>query len=109
MSQLQWLTLMLKIGVISGFISLTGWIVLYTALAKWWHNPIGRTLVAKTLLIAGLFVPPILSLFFRLNPWVADWVEAALIGLVSPVMWWRSAVWLRLHRSDRLPRNGHDG
>jgi hypothetical protein len=112
MSQASWLILALKVALISGFVSLAGWVVLYTALARWWTNPIGRTLVAKTALIAALFVPSILGLFFHLgrqDSWVVGWVDTGLIGLVTPVMLWRSAVWLRLHKAGRLPRNGHDG
>jgi hypothetical protein len=70
----------------------------YTRLAKWWHNAIGRTLVVKTLLIAGLFVPTGLSLFFhfnRLTSFVAGWVDVTLIGAVTPVMIWRTVVWLK--------------
>lgn len=112
MSQQAWIVLAFKIGLIAGFASLTGWVVLYSVLAPWWRNPVGRTLVIKTLLIAGMFVPSILSLFFHLNrldSWIAGWVDVALIGLVTPVMIWRSVVWVRLHRAGRLPRDGDDG
>jgi hypothetical protein len=110
-SQAQWLVLALKVALISGFLSLVAWIALYSALADWWSNPIGRTLVAKTTLIAGLFVPSILSLFFHLNrldSYIAGWVDVGLIGLVSPVMWWRMRVWRRLNRAGRLPQGGND-
>lgn len=112
MTQASWLTLAFKVALISGFCSLAGWVALYSFLAAWWRNPIGRTLVAKTALIALLFVPTALSLFFhlsRLDSYIAGWADAGLIGLVTPVMLWRSAVWWKLHRAGRLPRNGHDG
>ena len=109
MTQASWLILALKIALISGFASLVAWVVLYSALASWWRNPIGRTLVAKTTLIAGLFASAILGMFFRVNPWIAGWTDVATAGLVAPVMLWRCAVWLQLHRAGRLPRNGHDG
>lgn len=112
MTQASWMILVLKVGLISGFVSLTGWVVLYSALAAWWRNPIGRTLVAKTVLIALLFIPTAMSLFFNLNrldSYIAGWADAALIGLVTPVMLWRSLLWWRLHQAGRLPRNGHDG
>jgi hypothetical protein len=111
-TQAAWLVLTLKIALISGFVSLVGWIALYSALADWWQLPIGRTLVAKTALIAGLFVPSILSLFFHLSAhdsYIAGWVDVALIGLVTPVMLWRCLVWWKLHRAGKLPRNGNDG
>ena len=112
MTQDQWTVLCLKIALISGFVSLITWVAVYTALAPWWRNPVGRTLVVKTLLIAGLFVPTTLSLFFNLNRFdsrLAAWTDAALIGAVTPVMIWRTAVWVKLHRLGRLPRNRHDG
>jgi hypothetical protein len=105
-NEIQWITLALKIVLVSGFVSLVTWVAVYTRLAAWWRNPVGRTLVAKTLLIAGMFVPSILSLFFRLNrqdSLIAGWVDVVLIGAVTPVMLWRTAVWLHLNRTDRLP------
>jgi len=111
-SQAGWLVLCLKVALIAGFISLAGWVVLYSILADWWLSPIGRTLVVKTTLIALLFIPTTLALFFhlsRLDSWVAGWVQVALIGLVTPTMLWRCGVWLRLHRAGRLPRDGGGG
>jgi hypothetical protein len=111
-TQASWLVLALKIALVSGFASLAGWIVLYTILAPWWRNPVGRTLVAKTTLIALLFIPTTLSLFFnlsRLDSYIAGWTDMALIGLVTPVMIWRSLVWVKLHRAGELPRDGSDG
>lgn len=112
MTQAGWLILVLKVALISGFCSLAAWVVLYSVLAPWWKNPIGRTLVAKTALIAALFVPSILGLFFHLgrqDSYIVGWIDVGLIGLVTPVMLWRSAVWWKLHRAGRLPRNGNDG
>jgi hypothetical protein len=100
-SQEAWIILGLKIAVIVGFISLAGWIAIYSALAPWWKNAIGRTLVAKTALIAALLVPTGLSLFLRFNrltSYVAGWVDVALIGLISPVMIWRSLVFWKIHK-----------
>lgn len=111
MTQVQWIVLCLKIDLICGFLSLTGWIVLYSVLAKWWTSPIGRTLVAKTALVAAMFVPSILASFFHLSrhdSMIAGWVDVALIGMVTPVMLWRSLVWVKLHRAGELPRDGED-
>jgi len=106
MTQQQWLILAFRAVTISGFVSLVTWIVVYTKLAPWWRNPVGRTLVAKTTLIAALLVPTALSLFLNLNRLdsiVIGWVDVALLGLVTPVMAWRTAVWIKLHRADQLP------
>lgn len=102
MTQDQVIILLLKIACIAGFLSLTAWIVIYTALAKWWTNVIGRTLVIKTALIALLLVPTTMSLFFhfnRLTSHIAAWTDVVLIGAITPVMIWRSVVWLKVHRN----------
>lgn len=112
MSQEAWLVLALRAALICGFASLVAWIALYSWLAPWYRNPIGRTLVAKTALVALMFIPSMLSLFFhmnRLDSYIAGWVDVGLIGLVTPVMIWRCFVWLKLHKAGRLPRNGNDG
>ena len=55
MSQDAWILLLLKIGLIAGAVSLVALVVIYTWLTKGgaWRNPIGQTLIAKTLLIAA--------------------------------------------------------
>jgi len=108
MSQSDWIVLALKIVCISGFVSLTGWLAQYHVYTKggWRRNVIGRTLVAKTALIACLLVPTTLSLFFqfnRLTSYVAGWVDVALIGLITPVMFWRAAVWRHVHKQPGGP------
>lgn len=106
MMQDHLILLLLKAGLISGFTSLMTWVAVYTWLTRGgaWRNPVGQTLVIKTLLIAALFVPQILSLFFHLNRFdsrMAAWADVTLIGLVTPVMIWRTVVWVRLSRGDR--------
>lgn len=101
MSEDQWIVLLFKIVLISGILSIVTWIAVYTRLAKWWRNAIGRTLVAKSLLLAGLLIPSALSLFFHLNrltSHLAAWADVTLIGAITPVMIWRTAVWLRESR-----------
>lgn len=99
MTQQQWVILALKIVTVSGFIALVSWIVVYSRIQPWWKDAIGRTLVTKTLLIAALLVPTSLSLFFHLTRTTSElvgWVDVVLLGAVTPVMWWRTAVWLRV-------------
>jgi len=99
--------LCLKVGLVAGFIALTQWVAVYTRLTRRaaWRNPVGRTLIIETLLIAGLFVPQILSLFFNLNRFdsrIAAWCDVAL------VMLWRTIVWLRMAALGRTSRSGDD-
>jgi hypothetical protein len=111
-TQDQWLVLAFKAALISGFISLATWVTLYSCLAAWWRNPIGRTLVRLAALTGALYVPTVLSLFFRLNRLdsrLVGWIDFGFIALVTPEMLWRSLVWWRLHKAGRLPRDGGSG
>lgn len=99
MTQAEWALLTYRIVTIAAFCSLAAWIVVYSRVAAWWRNPVGQALVAKTAIIALLLIPTILSLFFHFSPatsWAAGWIDAALIGAITPVMLWRCRVWVRL-------------
>lgn len=99
MTQEQVIILCLKVGLIAGFAANVLWVAVYSRLASWWRSAIGRTLVIEAALIAGLFVPQIMSLFFdlnRLDSRIAAWADVALIGLVTPVMLWRTIAFLRI-------------
>jgi hypothetical protein len=114
LSQTDWIVLLLKIGLVSGGIVLLAWVAVYTRLTNGgaWRNPIGLSLIIEALLIAGLFVPQILSLFFQLNRLdsrVAAWADVTLIGLVTPVMIWRTIAFLRMGPiSGKHLRGGDD-
>lgn len=104
MTQQDWLLLAFKVATIAAFLSLVGWIAIYTRLYPWWRDAIGQTLVIKTGLVALLLVPTTLSLFFDLNrftSYMVGWIDAVLIGLICPVMVWRSVVWIRIHREEK--------
>lgn len=101
MTQTQLIVLLLKIGLVAGVPVLLAWVAVYSKLTRGgaWRNPIGLSLIIEALLIAGLFVPQILSLYFNLNRLdsrIAAWADVALIGLVTPVMLWRTVVFLRM-------------
>lgn len=101
MTQEQLIILFLRIVLISGVVSILLFVAQYTRLAPWWRQPVGRTIVVKDLLLVLLFIPTILSLFFSLNrltSHLAAWLDVALIGLVTPVMVWRTWVWEKIHR-----------
>lgn len=113
MTQDQLIILLLRIVLLAGVVSICVFIGQYTRLAKWWRTPIGRTIVIKDILLVLVFIPTILSLFFqfnRLSSHIAAWLDVVLIGLVSPVMWWRTWVWERIHRhggdENGGPRHG---
>lgn len=103
----HWMIDALQVVLISGFCSLVMWVVVYTLLAPWWRNPIGRTLVAKTVLIAALLVPTTIGLYFpHINHVAWTWVDIVLIGLITPVMLWRTIVWLKLYKLRKIGNNG---
>ena len=98
MTQDQVIILLFKIFLIAGACSIACWVAVYTHLQRWWADQIGITLVVKSLLLLGLLLISILSLFFHLSirsSRVAGWGDLALIFLVTPVMLWRTWVWLR--------------
>lgn len=95
-----------KVALAAGLVSVAAWIAVYTVTARWWRDPIGRTLVALAVLLAGLCVHPALRVFFGLGGSAATWADVALTGLVTPVMAWRIVVWVRLSRAGRHPAGG---
>ena len=106
MTQEQWIVLLLKVFCITGFSSLTGWVIQYSRYTAAWRNPIGRTLMAKSLIIATLLVPTTLSLFFHLNrgdSLIVAWIDTALIGMITPVMAWRMIVWRKVRKEGSEP------
>lgn len=114
MTQTAVIVLLLKVFLISGFCSLAGWVGLYTWLTRGqaWRNPIGQTLVVKSLLVAVTFLAIALPAFvpwFARHPLVMGWTDVGLIGAVTPVMLWRSWIWVQLYRAGDLPADGGDG
>lgn len=111
---MQVIVLLLKVFLISGFAALAGWVGLYTWLTRGaaWRNPVGQTLVIKSLLVACTFLVIALGAFFPWfgrHPFVTGWIDVGLIGGVTPVMCWRCWVWWRLHKLGRLPQDGDGG
>jgi hypothetical protein len=97
------ITLLLRIGTVSAFCSIVAWVIIYTILAPWWRDPIGRALVIKSILIAALLIPTTLALFFHSTPMdsrAAAWVYVGLVGAITPAMIWRSVVWIKASRRD---------
>lgn len=98
-----------RIVLIAAFISLTAFVVQYTRLAPWWRDPLGRTIVIKSGLLALALVPSILSLFFnfsRRDSHVAAWLDIALFGAITPVMIWRIIIWQKIHTAAEGPASG---
>ena len=95
--------LLLKIVLISGAVSVALFVAEYTWRTRGaaWKNDIGRTLLWKDVLLIACLVPSILSLFFsfnRLTSNIAAWLDVGLFALLTPAMWWRIAVFERVHK-----------
>ncbi|HEY6278719.1 MAG TPA: hypothetical protein VIX86_20595 [Streptosporangiaceae bacterium] len=101
MTQDQLIILLFKIVIVTGFASICLFIAVYTYLAPWWRNEIGRTLVVKDVILALLLLPSVLSLFLDLNRFtsrVVAWVDVVLFAAMTPVMVWRTVVFARIRR-----------
>lgn len=111
MTQDQILTLVLKIGLISGILSLVLWVVVYGRLEPWWKDQIGLTLVTKTLIVVGQLSFLGLALFFRLNRSdnrLIAWLYAIFTLAITPVMIWRTVVWIRASKTSRQAQHLDD-
>lgn len=101
MTQDQVLLLLLKIGLISGIASLLLWILVYGRLQPWWRDHIGINLVALASISAGQLAFLGLALFFHLNrvdSLVVDWLYTIFTLAITPVMAWRTLVWIQASR-----------
>jgi hypothetical protein len=95
------LRLLYRIVLIADVAALGAFVAEYTWRANWWSNPIGRTIVIKSGLLAAVLIPSILALFFnfsRLTSIVAAWIDLVLFALIAVVMVWRIIVFERIHR-----------
>lgn len=107
MTQAQWLLLATKVVLVSNVVFIAAFVGNYTRLAPWWKDTLGRTIVIKDLLLVAAEAPIILSLFLsfsRLTSEVAAWTELCCLGLITPAMAWRIAVWQKEHRRSQPNR-----
>lgn len=79
-------------------------IAVYTALAPWWRNPLGRTMVALDGAIVLTLGPHMLRLWFGLNEASAAyaWFELGAFLIVPLAILWRVWVLVRIHRGRSL-------
>lgn len=104
MNQEQMLLQLFRVVLVADLVALASFIVLYTMLAAWWRNTIGRTIVIKDLLLGAALTPSVLSLFFhfsRLTSRVAGWVDVGLFAGIAVTMVWRDIVWWHVHHDKK--------
>lgn len=86
-------------------------IVLYTVLAPWWRNPVGRSIVGFDAALTLTLLPTALHDLLGLNlahP-VFAWYDLASLWAVAGVTVWRTVVMVRVQLAGRRePDAGSD-
>lgn len=85
------------------------WIIDYSR-ARAWSNPVGQTLLTKTIIITLLLCMSELTAFFRFRSMelqVIRWSDLVLLALIGPVMVWRMRVFHQVGGAFTLCSNGH--
>ena len=102
MNQDQAILLAFKVVEVASVVAITGFVIYYSRAAKWWTNPIGRTIVLKDIALILVLIPSILSIFWhfnRLTSHIAAWFDIGSFALVPVIMVWRIAVFRKIHRA----------
>lgn len=101
--------LVYRVVVLAALASTVLFVAVYSKLAAWWRNPIGRSIVAVDAAVFLALLPIALSLFFtfsRLTSEIASGLDLAAVTAIPVTMCWRIYAWLRL---PRLPGHGNGG
>lgn len=77
----------------------------YTAMARWWRHPVGRSMVSLAAAIALALTPAVLRYAIGLNlghPWF-QWYIRASLNVIGAILLWRLVVLYRLRREAHPP------
>jgi hypothetical protein len=99
--------LIYRVVVTSALASNAAFLAVYTSLARWWRNSIGRTIVAVDFAVFLALLPVALSLYFtfsRLDSRLAAGLDLASITAIPVTMCWRIWTWLHLQRAETARR-----
>ena len=110
MTQEQLIITCFRGDLIADLIAVILFTVIYSVLAPWWRNPIGRTLVMMDVLVGLAVLPTVLSLFWsfnRLTSLIAAWADVGIFAAIALVILARIPLWVRLHKR-RQPGDGQD-
>lgn len=93
-----WAMDMLDALLWAAMVSVLVYVVQYTLSSPWWRDPVGRTVVAKDLVILMLLLLTCIGLIWPtwLTPGEATVLTAVILVGVSVTMVWRSVVWYRI-------------
>lgn len=104
MNQEQAIILGFKVVEVASVVAISAFVICYSRWARWWSNPIGRTIVFKDIALLLVLLPSILSIFFqfsRLTSHIAGWFDVGAFALVPVVMIWRIAVFRGIHKAGQ--------
>jgi len=101
MTQDQVMLLLLKAGIVAGIASVLTWIIVYGRLQPWWRDQIGLSLVTMKVIVTGQLCFLGLAVFLhlsRLDNRLIGWAYTVFTLAITPVMVWRTVVWIRASR-----------
>lgn len=105
MSQEQLILLAFKVVEVASVVTIAAFVACYSRWARWWGNPIGRTLVFKDIALVLVLIPSILSIFIdfsRFTSRIAGWFDVGAFALVPVIMVWRTWVFWKIHKAGQL-------
>ena len=111
MSQEQAIVLAFKVVEVASVVTIAAFIACYSQWAKWWANPIGRTIVYKDIALILVLIPSILSIFWhfnRLTSHIAAWYDVGSFALVPAIMIWRIFVFRKIHRDGNSKNSSEE-
>ena len=111
MTQDEAIILAFKAVEVASVAAIAAFIGCYSRWARWWSNPIGRTIVLKDIALVLVLIPSILSIFIdfnRLTSHIAAWFDIGSFALVPVIMCWRIAVFRKIHKAGKLPQDGNE-
>lgn len=103
MTQDQWVVLAFRVVLIAAEAGAVLFAGVYTFLARWHKNPVGKSVVIVDALLGAGLLPSILSLFLqfnRLTSRVSAWLDVAIFGIMAAGLLHRAALWPKLHYGD---------
>ena len=104
MTQDQAILLAFKVVEVASVVTIAAFVACYSRWAKWWTNPIGRTIVYKDIALILVLLPSILNIFFHfgwLTSHIAAWFDVASFAAVPAIMVWRTLVWRRIYKAGK--------
>lgn len=106
MTDTQWLTLLGNILIIVIFCTSALFTPVVSLYWPWWKNGLGRSIVAKAIAMALVFLFPMLHVLFgaEFKSIGYQWFELACFGMVPVIFVWRAvAIWRLQRKSANVP------